>query len=122
MSATAIVAGLAIAGAGAIYALTRLSSSRAEKVDCITYSDCVHLLYDSQVKETLAKNKAVRLVARRHNVMREGKEMTQVDVEWYDDSTKTFKPMSPPFSKVSEKLDEELTAKFGPRPVIFVKD
>lgn len=48
------------------------------------------MLDDSTVKAALA---ALRLAARKRGVTAEGKAMTQVDVEWYNNETKRFTPM-----------------------------
>lgn len=91
-----------------------------DEVDCIRYSDILTLRYGDKVEKMLATNPSLRLAARKRGVAQEGKTMTQVDVEWYDSGARRFKPMSPPWSRVSERLDEELAAKFGPSSVIFV--
>lgn len=115
----AVVATAGVAAVGGAF-FKSLFAPKAKRVDCITYGDLLFVLYDSGVKAALAANPALRLAARKLGVTAEGKEMTQVNVEWYDSGARRFKPMSPPWSRVSEQIDEELAAKFGPSSVIFV--
>ena len=93
----------------------------AKEVDCLKYYDFKELLYDSQIASYLKAHPNHRLIARKKNVIHNGKNMIYVKTYYFDKLTKEDIEMDNPLILISEKMNDELKYEFGSTDIIFIE-
>ena len=103
------------------YLKNRSVITEAKEVDCAEYYDFEQLLYNSQISSYLKEHPNHRLIARKKNVIHNGKSMIYIKTYYFDKITKEDIEMDNPLILISEKMNDELKEKFGWADIIFVE-
>ena len=103
------------------YLKNRSVITEAKEVDCLEYYDLKELLYDSQIASYLKGHPNHGLIARKKNVIHNGKNMIYLKTYYYDIQAKKDIEMNNPLVLISEKMNDELEERFGPADIIFVE-
>ena len=103
------------------YLKNRSVITDAKEVDYLKYYDFKELLYDSQIASYLKEHPNHRLIARKKNVIHNGKNMIYIKTYYFDKLTKEDIEMDNPLVLISEKMNDELEYEFGSTDIIFVE-
>ena len=103
------------------YLKNRSVITDAKEVDYLKYYDFKELLYDSQIASYLKEHPNHRLIARKKNVIHNGKNMIYVKTYYFDKLTKEDIEMDNPLILISEKMNDELKYEFGSTDIIFIE-
>ena len=103
------------------YLKNRSVITDAKEVDYLKYYSFKELLYDSQIASYLKEHPNHRLIARKKNVIHNGKNMIYIKTYYFDKLTKEDIEMDNPLVLISEKMNDELEYEFGSTDIIFVE-
>lgn len=102
------------------YKNKNFSSAKSEIKDCVTYSEILSLVDNSQIKDTLNIHSDWRLVVIKNE--KKGYETTfEIKIQYYDRNLKHFVPLRPKIYFIAKTLDEELLEKFGSADLLFIE-
>lgn len=104
---------------GVLRAILR-SGTKAQKSPCIKYEELSRFLRGRQVAKAMQGNPSCRLIAERKVYKKHRKVFTRVRLSLYDEDRMQRINLRQPYYKVSERVDDALAAKFGPRLAIYV--
>lgn len=117
----AIGVGVGVAGSY-IYSKKKNNVSNCKEVECIKLFEVLDYLRRDEIQKLLSENENLKLFAKRNFVKKNGKEMIQISLLFFNSEKNDYDSSLPKIVFLSEKMDDMLTEKFGNGSVWCVKE